>query len=201
MPGRDGYVKGMQLRATSAAGLPAGNDLAAHWWAPLLRGILAIALGVLLLARPITGVAAFVIVFGAFAFVNGILTIVQALRYSHPDRGRWWWLLASGLAGIAIGAITFFSPGITAYVLGIFIGAWAIVTGIFEIVAGVQMRRNVAGEIFMILAGVLSVVLGAAIFIFPAAGLLAVVWFVAVYALVAGFMLLLLAFRLRGLRA
>ncbi len=176
-----------------------GSYLAAHWWAPLLRGIVAIAFGVLLLARPIAGVAAFVILFGAFAFVDGILTIVQALRYAHPQTGQWWWLLLQGLCGAGIGVITFFNPGITAYVLGIFIGAWAIVTGIFEIAAAIQMRRNVPGEIFMILAGILSIVLGAGIFLFPGAGLLAVVWFVAVYALAAGIALVILALRLRGL--
>jgi len=74
------------------------------------------------------------------------------------------------------------------------------VTGIFEIMAAVQMRRNVPGEIFMVVAGVLSIVLGAAIFLFPGAGLLAVVWFVAVYALAAGVTLVILALRLRGLR-
>jgi len=175
-----------------------GSYLAAHWWAPLLRGIVAIAFGALLLARPIAGVAAFVILFGAFAFVDGILTIVQALRYAHPQTGQWWWLLLQGICGAIIGLITFFYPGITAYVLGIFIGAWAIVTGLFEI-AAVQMRRNVPGEIFMILAGIFSIVLGAGIFLFPGAGLLAVVWFVAVYALAAGITLIILALRLRGL--
>jgi uncharacterized membrane protein HdeD (DUF308 family) len=183
----------MALRASSA------NYLAAHWWAPLLRGIVALAFGALLLARPVAGVAAFVILFGAFAFVDGVLTIVQALRFSHPQSGRWWWLLLQGISGAAIGAITFFYPGITAYVLGVFIGAWAIVTGAFEIAAATQMRRNVSGEIFMILAGILSMVLGAAIFIFPGAGLLAVVWFVAAYALAAGITLVILAFRLRAL--
>jgi len=177
----------------------AGSYLAAHWWAPLIRGVVAIAFGALLLSRPIAGVAAFVILFGAFAFVDGILTIVQALRYAHPQTGQWWWLLLQGICGAAIGVITFFYPGITAYVLGIFIGAWAIVTGIFEIAAAVQMRRNVPGEVFMILAGILSIVLGAGIFLFPGAGLLAVVWFVAVYALAAGITLIILALRLRGL--
>jgi len=190
----------MERRISAVIPPSTASYLAAHWWAPLLRGIVAIAFGALLLARPIAGVAAFVILFGAFAFVDGILTIVQALRYAHPQTGQWWWLLLQGICGIGIGVITFFTPGITAYVLGIFVGAWAIVTGIFEIMAAVQMRRNVPGEIFMVVAGVLSIVLGAAIFLFPGAGLLAVVWFVAVYALAAGVTLVILALRLRGLR-
>jgi uncharacterized membrane protein HdeD (DUF308 family) len=175
--------------------------LASHWWAPLLRGLLAIAFGILLLAIPVVGVAAFVTLFGLFAFFDGILTVVQALRYSHPDKGRWWWLMLQGAAGVAIGAITFFYPGITAYVLGVWIGAWAIITGFLEIAAAFQMRKNVPGELFMIVGGIFSIVLGGAIFLFPAVGLLAVVWFVAVYALAAGAALVMLAFRLRALRA
>jgi uncharacterized membrane protein HdeD (DUF308 family) len=185
-----------------AVRIPAASRyLAANWWAPLLRGIIAIGFSILLFARPIASVAAFVIIFGTFGFVDGILTIVQAIRYAHPQMGQWWWLVLQGICGIGIGLITFFNPGVTAYVLGIFVGAWAIVTGILEIMAAVQMRRNAPGEVFMILAGIFSLVLGAGIFLFPGAGLLAVVWFVAIYALFAGIALVILALRLRGLRS
>lgn len=175
--------------------------LAAHWWAPLLRGLVALAFGISLLALPRAGIATLVILFGAFALADGVLTIVQGLRYSHPRSGRWWWLLVQGVAGAAVGLITLFYPGITAFVLGVFIGAWAVITGVLEIAAAFQMRRNVPGEIFMILGGLLSIVLGAVIYIFPGLGLLAVVWVVAFYAILSGFTLLMLAFRLRSLRA
>jgi uncharacterized membrane protein HdeD (DUF308 family) len=177
------------------------GNITAHWWVPLVRGIISILFGVILFVYPISGIFVFVIFFGAFAFVDGILAIFQALRFAHPSTGQWWWQLLSGVAGIIVGLVTFFYPGITAVTLAWFICAWAIVTGIFEIGAAFRLRKDVPGEIFLILAGLLSVVFGVALFFyaFPIAALLAWVWIVATYAIIAGVVLSMLAFRLRGL--
>jgi len=175
------------------------GNITAHWRVPLLRGIIAILFGVILFVYPISAVAAFVILFGAFALVDGILAIFQAVRFAHPSTGQWWMQLLAGVAGIVVGVITFFYPGITALTLGWFISAWAIVTGIFEIGAAFRLRKDVPGEIFLITAGLLSVIVGIALFFFPLAALLAWVWVVATYAIIAGVLLAMLAFRLRGL--
>jgi uncharacterized membrane protein HdeD (DUF308 family) len=171
--------------------------LRTHWWIPLLRGIVAIVFGLVLLLIPITAVFTLVILFGAFALVDGVLAIVQALRFAHPDSGRWWLMLLQGLAGIAFGVLTFAYPGITAITLGLFIAAWAVVTGIFEIGAAFRLRRDVPNEIFLIVAGVLSVLLGLILFFFPVGALIGVVYFVAAYVIISGFALVALAFRLR----
>jgi uncharacterized membrane protein HdeD (DUF308 family) len=168
---------------------------------PLVRGLIAIVFGIVLFAFPISAVAALVILFGAYAFVDGVLVIVQAFRFAHPDTGRWWWLLAQGIAGILIGVITFFYPGITAGTLAILIAFWAIITGGFEIGAAIRLRRDVPGEIFLIVSGVLSIVLGALLFLFPLAALLTVVWLLAAYSIIAGVALIALALRLRGMNS
>jgi uncharacterized membrane protein HdeD (DUF308 family) len=178
---------------------PTVQTIASHWWVPLVRGIISIAFGIVLFAYPISAVGVFVLFFGAFAFVDGVLAIVQALRFAHPSSGRWWLQLLSGVAGIIIGVVTVVYPGITALTLALFIAAWAIVTGVFEIGAGFRLRKDVPGEIFLIAAGLLSIVLGGVLFLFPLAALLAWVWVVATYALIAGFVLIMLAFRLRSL--
>lgn len=187
--------------ATQAAPPPVDvlAPIAKHWWVPLLRGIIAIAFAVALLAYPISAVWVFVLFFGAFALIDGLLAIFQALRFAHPSTGIWWLQLLSGIAGIIVGAITYFYPGLTALTLAWFIAAWAIVTGFFEVGAGFRLRKDVAGEIFLILAGVVSVVLGVALFFYPFAALLAVVWVVATYSIIAGVVLITLSFRLRGL--
>jgi len=176
---------------------PVPSSLTSHWWMPLLRGLLAIVFGAVLFAFPISAVAALVILFGAFALVDGILAIVQALRFAHPNSGRWWWLLAQGAAGILIGVVTFFYPGITAGTLALLIAAWAVITGGFEIATAIRLRRDVPGEIFLIVAGLLSIVLGALLFLFPLAALLTVVWLLAAYSIIAGAALIALALRLR----
>ena len=179
----------------------AAHQLAANWGWVLLRGLLAIAFGVLAFWFPGSAIAAFVILFAAFAFVDGLFVLVAGLRFAHPDSGSWWWLILQGLAGIAAGVLTFFWLQITARVLGIMIAAWAIVTGVFEIATAFQLRKNVPGELLLLLAGLLSVALGVFLAFVPWTALLAFVWVIAIYALIAGVALVMLAFRLRSLAA
>ena len=175
----------------------AASRIASHWWVPLVRGIVAVIFGAIVFARPLSSIFAFVVLFGAFAFVDGLLNIVTALRFAHPSSGRWWALLAEGIIGVAIGVVTFLIPGLTAVTLGLLVASWAIVTGVLEIVAAFRLRKDVPGEIFLIIAGVLSVVAGLWLIVFPVVALLALTWLIAAYAIVAGIALIVLAFRLR----
>ncbi|MBD5654191.1 MAG: DUF308 domain-containing protein, partial [Candidatus Eremiobacteraeota bacterium] len=153
---------------TTESGLNLGSRaVMAHWWVPLARGIVAIVFGVVAFAYPFAAIGAFIFVFGAYALFDGVLTIFQALRFAHPDSGRWWSLLAQGFAGVAIGLIAFFLPVLAAATFGVLIAIWAIVTGVLEIMAGLRLRRDLAGEVFLIVAGVLSFVAGLLLFAFP----------------------------------
>jgi len=184
---------------STVSGNPVIGNIVSHWWVPLVRGLIAIVFGVAIFAYPISAIGAFVIVFGAYVFADGVLGIYQALRFAHASSGQWWLQILAGVAGIIAGIVTLLFPPVTALVLSWFISAWAIVTGVFEIGAAFRLRRDVPGEIFLIVAGLLSVVLGIALYFFPLAALLAGVWIVATYAILAGFMLCFLAFRLRAL--
>jgi uncharacterized membrane protein HdeD (DUF308 family) len=176
------------------------RTIASHWWLPLIRGLVAIAFGVLAFAFPVATAGAFVILFGAFALVDGLVTVTTALRFSHPHAGGWWWMLAQGFIGILIGVVTFAWPAITALALGILVAAWAISTGILELGAAFRLRTSLPGEILLVVSGLLSIVLGVALAFFPLTALLAWVWLVAAYAIVAGVVLLGLSFRLRAVR-
>jgi uncharacterized membrane protein HdeD (DUF308 family) len=171
-----------------------------HWWVILLRGIVAVLFGIFAFTFPVSTAAAFVIIFGAYALVDGVLTIVSALRMAHPDSGRWWWLLVEGIIGIAVGVLTFFWPGITALALGFLVAGWALATGVFEIGAAFRMRQDVPGEILFFITGALSIVLGIILAIHPFTGLIAAVYIIGFYAVLTGFTLVALSLRLRGLR-
>jgi uncharacterized membrane protein HdeD (DUF308 family) len=108
-----------------------------------------------------------------------------------------WWLIVVGVAGIAAGILTFLWPGITAFVLIIFIGAWAIVHGIFEIVGAIRLRKEIDNEWWLILAGALSVIFGLIVLIAPGAGALGLIWVIGAYSIAFGILLVGLSLRLR----
>ena len=168
------------------------------WWALVLRGLAAIALGVLAFLWPHVTLTALVFLWGAYVLVDGVFAIAAGVR-SHGESKRWWVLLLEGILSVAAGVLAFAIPGITALVLLILIAAWAIVTGAFEIGAAIQLRKYITGEWLLALAGVASVLFGFALLINPNAGAIAVVWLIGAYAIVFGLLLVALGFRLKGL--
>ena len=102
-----------------------------------------------------------------------------------------------GLLGIAAGIVTFAWPGITATLLVLFIGAWALVHGIFEIIGAIQLRKEIDNEWMLILGGALSVLFGLLVLIAPGAGALGLIWAIASYSIVFGILFIALAVRLR----
>ena len=176
------------------------ETLARHWWVLLVRGLSAIAFGVFAFAWPGVTLSVLILFFGAFVLVDGVFSLLAALRSREHDE-RWWFGLLRGLLGIGIGGLTMVNPGITAIVLVLYIAAWAIVSGVFEIATAVRLRQEIEGEWLMILAGVASVAFGGLLFWAPGAGALALLWWIAVWAIVLGMLLALLAFKVRRFRS
>jgi len=185
----------MALREHLKAGL--ADTLSRSWWMLLLRGLVAIAFGVLTFARPGITLASLVLVFGAFALADGVLGVWTALTHRHDGENRWL-LLLGGLAGIGVGVLTLFEPGITAVALLFYIAIWAITTGVLEIVAAIRLRHEMQGEWMLVLAGLCSVAFGVLLMARPGDGALAVLWLIGSYALLFGLLLLALSFRVRG---
>ncbi len=173
--------------------------LSRHWWVILLRGVLAVVFGLLALIWPQTTVRVLVVLFGIYAVVDGLFSLLSALA-SQPTRGAWWLLIVEAITGILVGVVAFVWPQVTAIVLLYLIAAWAIVTGILEVLAAIRLRREIEGEWALILAGLVSIALGLLLALRPASGLVAVVWFVGTYAILFGILLVMLALRLRGFR-
>jgi uncharacterized membrane protein HdeD (DUF308 family) len=176
------------------------RSLAESWWAMALRGVAAIIFGLLTFVLPGLSLVALVLIFGAYAIIEGVLNVMAAVR-RRPVEGPRWVLLLEGLVSIAAGIVTFALPGLTALVLLYVIAAWAIVTGVLEIVAAVRVRRQITGEFWLILSGGLSVVFGSLLMLFPGSGAVALMLWIGAYAVVFGALLVGLAFRLRRWRA
>jgi uncharacterized membrane protein HdeD (DUF308 family) len=172
------------------------EHLGRNWSWIVLRGVATVLFGLLAFVWPGITLAALVIVWGAYAIVDGVLALMAACRVR--DQGRpFWALLIVGLLGIAAGVVTFLYPGITALVLLLFIAACAVVMGIFQLIAAIRLRKAIQNEWLLGLSGVLSVLFSLLMFLQPGAGALAVIWVVAAYAVVFGALLIWLGFRLK----
>lgn len=171
------------------------HEVASRWWALVLRGVVAILFGVLALTAPAAGLVALVVMWGVYALVDGVFTLVVAAHSARANRS-WGWMLLSGLASIATGVATFAWPGITAMVLLLLIASWAIVTGITEIAAAIELRHQISGEWLLAASGVLSILFGALLFANPGSGALAVVWIIGVYAILLGVLFVVLGVKL-----
>ncbi len=171
--------------------------LARWWWTFVVRGILAIAFGLLAFFAPGLGIAVLVVLFAAWAIVDGITGIVSGVRGRARDR-TWWLRLIEGGAGILAGAIALIFPAFAAEVLVLIIAAWAIVTGGLEVAAAIRLRREIDNEVWLGLAGVASILFGVVLFLFPGAGALGLVWLIGGFAIAFGVFLVGLGLRLRG---
>ena len=171
--------------------------LSRNWWMLLLRGVVAIIFGLLLITRPGISLLTLVYLFGAFALVDGVAGTITAIG-GRREHDKWWVLLLAGLAGIVLGILTFMNPGITALVLLLYIAIWAILSGVFQVMAAIRLRKEIEGEFWLGLAGAVSVAFGLLLVARPGAGALAVVWMIGGYAVALGVILVLLAFKVRG---
>jgi uncharacterized membrane protein HdeD (DUF308 family) len=175
------------------------SELARNWWLVALRGVIGILFGIGAFVWPGATLAALVIVFGAYVFVDGIFAVVAGIGMRR-QLSLWWLVVLEGVAGIILGLLTFRSPDTTALVLLTLIAAWSIVSGIFEIATALRLRKLIPNEWLTILSGVVSIIFGILLIAQPGAGAISIVWLLGGYALIFGILTLMFAFRLRGMR-
>ena len=167
------------------------------WTFLLLRGLAALIFGFLTLTRPGITITVLVLLFAVYAISDGVLAVLASL--SGRSSQHWWMLLLSGLIGIGVGILALRSPGITAFVLLLYIAGWAIATGVIEVIIALRVRKEVQGEWRLIVAGLISVAFGAFLLARPGQGALTLVGAIGLYELAFGLLLVLLAFKVRAL--
>jgi uncharacterized membrane protein HdeD (DUF308 family) len=174
--------------------------LVRNWWALLIRGLLALIFGVLCFVLPGDALTALVLLFGAYALVNGVIAVFGALKAPRRYK-RWWAPMLGGVFSIIAGLLALLWPGITALALLYLIAFWAIITGGFEIGTAIRLRKEIKGEWILALSGIISVLFGAVLLFYPIAGALTVVWLIGAYAIVYGVLIIALSLRLWSLEA
>lgn len=183
-----------------------GGLLNGNWSWLVLRGGLAMVLGVSAILFPASALFAFTMVFAAFAFVDGLLSLVSGIGGARRKEEGWWALVARGLVGLLVGTLFVLMPYVTtlsyALVSLALLAVWSIFTGAFEVAGAVKLRKEIKGEWLLGISGLLSILLGLAIpvvlALYPAATLLSIAWIIGVYALAAGIVLVVQGVRLRG---
>lgn len=183
----------MAVNEMHPVGLPPAL-ITRHWPLILVRGLAAIAFGILCLVWPGISLLALVLIYGVYAIIDGISAIAWGAR------SRWTGMVVVGVVSMLSGLIAFFWPGITALALIYLIATWAIVRGVSEIAAAIRLHPHVTNETMLIVGGVLSILFGVLVALFPGAGALSLVWAIGVFAVVFGLFAVGLALRLRRLQ-
>ena len=174
---------------------PLADALNRVWWTVILRGIAALVFGIVVLAWPGLALATLLVMFGAFCLADGALGVWAALSGGSDHR---WLQLVWALVSIGAGLATLLVPGVTAIALLFYIGAWAVTSGVLQIVSAIQLRREIEGEWLLMLNGLLAVVFGLLLFARPGAGAMAIVTILGVFAIASGVALILLGWRAKS---
>jgi uncharacterized membrane protein HdeD (DUF308 family) len=196
MSNRDGSTPG-----ATATGIVLFLDPKKMWPLMALRGTLAILFGIVALLWPGITLIVLALLFGAWALLDGISLLAHAFRQGrgHAQWRDWVPSLLAGLLGIAAAVVTVLIPAITVLVLTIVAAILLIGVGVAEIMIAVRLRRHIRGEVFLAFAGLLGIIAGIVILIWPLSGALALTLMLGAYALVSGILLLAVAWRLRHL--
>ena len=171
--------------------------LAKNWWSLVIRGIAGIVLGILTFVWPGITLVALVFLFGAYALIDGVMSLVGAVRAAEAHE-RWGVLVLEGIVGIAAAAVTVLWPAITTIALVFVIAAWAVITGALEIGAAIHLQKAISGEWLLIVAGIASVLFGILLVIVPAIGAVVIALWVGAYAFIFGILMVALGFKLRS---
>lgn len=173
------------------------NEMAMNWWTMAIRGAITALFGVAAIAWPDITLAVLIGLFGAFMLVDGVIAFVSAVRAGQEGQ-RWWTYIVEGIVEVAIGIAVFSVPQVTAVILLYFIAFWAIFVGIWRIATAIELRREIPGEWIWGLSGLVTLLFGFAILVFPGAGALALVTLVGLFALAFGIFSFFMSFRVKS---
>lgn len=161
------------------------------WWEKVAVGVIALIFGIIAFAWPGITLLTLTILFGSFALLMGFFSLFTGIMGGEMKQARWLFVV-QGILGIVIGIIALAWPGMTLLVLAYLIGAWAMVFGIFEIIAGIWTPQEAIGAFnkmskgLLLVSGLLSLIFGILIILYPEPGLVAIIWIIAAYAIILG---------------
>jgi uncharacterized membrane protein HdeD (DUF308 family) len=172
---------------------------AQRWWAVALRGLFAFLFGLIALFVPTATILSLVLLFSAYAFVDGVAELYLAAQCLRAGWRRWLPVLIGGLASVAAAVVALLWPGLTVLVFVLLLAAWSLVSGVMMIVSAFRLDAA-HGRVWFILAGIASILFGTALLVAPLLGAVVLTWWVGIYALILSGALFATAYRLRSRR-
>jgi uncharacterized membrane protein HdeD (DUF308 family) len=153
----------------------------------LIRGIIAVIFGLIAIFAPGIGLQLIVLLFGAFSFVDGLAAFFVGMG------SRSFILILEGLIGVLVGLYILFMTAQAILIFLFLIGIWAIATGLLEVIAGIELRKHVANEIWLLFVGIVSILFGILVFVNPLISGIAITFVLGIYAVMFGVMLIALS--------
>ncbi len=172
------------------------EKIAKHWWAILIRGVVAVLFGFLAFLATGFTLELLLIFLCLYLLLDGLFSVIGAL--AATSHKIWWLLLLEGVISIAAGIVVFVWPAMTLLILVYLVAIWAVVTGIFEFLASIMASWAQPGRVFIGAVGILSVILGIVIFVNPLLSLTVAIWLIGIYALVIGLAMIFFSFKLKS---
>ncbi|MEC5147517.1 HdeD family acid-resistance protein [Chitinophaga sp. 212800010-3] len=173
------------------------NFYSGYWWIFLLRGIFALALGILAVGWPGVTFTTLIVFLGAYLFIAGLFAIIGAIA-ARKTSENWGVFLFSGLLGFIFGILTIYNPFATGAALIYLIAFWAMLAGLFELIVAIRLRKVITGEGWYILGGLITIIFGILLVANPVAAAVTLTWMFGCYAIITGIILIWLSLRLRA---
>jgi uncharacterized membrane protein HdeD (DUF308 family) len=164
----------------------------------IIRGTLAVLFGLFALLMPGLTLHTFVLVFGMFAIVDGLISIISSFTKIKEEH-NWWYLLMQGILSVLVGGLVLRAPFLTEILVVIYIAIWMIAIGALEIVTAVRLHKVIKGEGWYMASGIISILAGVIILYNPMGGLWALTWLIGFNAILFGLIFIVMGFRLGGI--
>jgi uncharacterized membrane protein HdeD (DUF308 family) len=170
-----------------------------NWWLLVLKGVLLIVFGIIAMLNPGVTFTVMLIWFSAYLIIDGVFSLISVFRNWQTQEDKWLFVL-EGALGIVLGILIYRSPETYALFTVLMMAFWAIFAGVSRIGMAIQLRKEIEGEGWLALSGVLSILFGIIIIAQPSIGVSTLVLIIAVFALIIGAALIMLGLRVRKAR-
>jgi uncharacterized membrane protein HdeD (DUF308 family) len=167
-----------------------------NWWMLLLKGGLLILFGILAMLNPGITLTVFVVWFAIFMMFDGVISLIGVLSNWKTEEDKWL-LVAEGILSLLLGFLVYRTPETFVSFIAFLISFWAIFSGISRIAMAIQLRKEIEGEGWLILSGILSILFGIIVFAQPGIGIATLMMIIAVFAIIVGILLIMLSLKLR----